>query len=101
MAEHEFETFFINMGTKWSSWIWEKHTTRKKHMCRMMIMLCQWDCIEQIEKLVRLLLCTSENCSRKFHAWVRFVPSVNEGLTSTWLSERLTLFYMIAGTAEL
>jgi hypothetical protein len=43
-------------------------------MCQIMIMLCQWDFNEQIEKLVRLLLCTNENCSRKFHAWVHFVP---------------------------
>ena len=44
-------------------------------MCRMMIILCQWDFNEQIEKLVRLLIYTSENCSRKFYAWVHFVPS--------------------------
>jgi hypothetical protein len=44
-------------------------------MGRMMIILCQWDFNEQIEKLVRLLLYTNENCSRKFHAWIRFVPS--------------------------
>jgi hypothetical protein len=30
---------------------------------------------EQIEKLVRLFLYTSEKCSRKFQAWVHFVPS--------------------------
>jgi len=41
----------------------------------MMIILSQWDLSEQIEKLVRLLLYTSENCSRKLHAWIRFVPS--------------------------
>jgi hypothetical protein len=49
-------------------------------MCRVMVILCQWDFNEQIEKLVKLLLCTSENCSRKFRAWVRFVPSVNQWL---------------------
>jgi hypothetical protein len=32
----------------------------------MAIVLCQWDCNGQIQKLVRLLLCTSEKCSRKF-----------------------------------
>jgi hypothetical protein len=54
----------------------KKHTTRKKqYMCRMIIMLCQWDFNEQIEKFVRLFLCISEKCSRKFHAWVHFVPS--------------------------
>jgi len=37
--------------------------------------LCQWDLNEQIEKMVRMLLYNSENCSRKFHAWVHFVPS--------------------------
>jgi len=41
----------------------------------MMIILCQWDFNEQIKKLVRPSLYTSENCSRKFHAWVHFVPS--------------------------
>jgi hypothetical protein len=45
----------------------KKHTTRKnQYMCRMMIISSQWDFSEQIEKLVRLLLCISENCSRKF-----------------------------------
>ena len=40
----------------------EKNTVRKEqYMYRMMIILCQWDCNEQIEKLVRLLLYTSEN----------------------------------------
>jgi len=54
----------------------KKNTIRKKqYMCRMMIILCQWDFIEQIEKLVRMLLYTSENCSRKFHAWMHFVRS--------------------------
>jgi hypothetical protein len=43
-------------------------------MCRMMIMLCQWDFNEQIEKLVRLLLYTNGNYSGKFQAWVHFVP---------------------------
>jgi hypothetical protein len=58
----------------------KKHTTRnKQYMCRMMIMLCQWDFNEQIEKLVSLLLCISENCSRIFHAWVRFVRSKTKG----------------------
>jgi hypothetical protein len=53
----------------------KKHTTRKKqHMCRMVIMLCQWDFNEQIEKLARLFLCSSENCSRKFQAWVHLYP---------------------------
>jgi hypothetical protein len=38
-------------------------------------MLCQWDLNDQIEKLVGLLLSTSENCSRKLQAYVHFVPS--------------------------
>jgi hypothetical protein len=64
------------MGTKWSNWIWKKPTIRKEqYMCRMMIILRQWDFSEQKEKLVRLLLYTSEKCSRKFHAWVHVVPS--------------------------
>ena len=46
-------------------------------MCRMMVILCQWRFNEQTEKLVRLLLYTSEKRSRKFHAWVQ---SVNEWL---------------------
>jgi len=41
----------------------------------MMIILCQWDFSEQIEKLLRMLLYTSENCSRKFNACTQ---SVNE-----------------------
>jgi hypothetical protein len=54
----------------------KRHTTGKKQsMCRMMIMLCQWDFSEQIEKLVRLLLCTSENYSKKVLARGHFVPS--------------------------
>jgi hypothetical protein len=36
-------------------------THTKQYMCRMMIMLCQWGFNEQVEKLVRLFLCTSEN----------------------------------------
>ena len=44
-------------------------------MCRKMIILSQRDFNEQIEKLVRLLLYTSENCSRKFQALIHFVPS--------------------------
>jgi len=39
---------------------------KKQYMCRMNIIFCRWGFIEQIEKLVRLLLYTSENCSRKF-----------------------------------
>jgi len=54
----------------------EKHIIcKKQYMCRMMIILCQWDFSEQIEKLVGLLLYTSENCSIKLHARVHFVPS--------------------------
>ena len=54
----------------------KKHAVRKKqYMCRMVIILCQWDFNEQIEKLVRLLLYTIENCSRKFHVWLHFVPT--------------------------
>ena len=49
--------------------------SKGQYMSRMMIILCQWDFNEQIVKLVRLLLYTSEDCSRKFHAWVHFVPS--------------------------
>ena len=37
--------------------------------------LYQWYFNEQIEKLARLLLYTSKNSSRKFHARVHFVPS--------------------------
>jgi hypothetical protein len=44
-------------------------------MCRMMIMLRQWDFNEHIENLVRLLPCSSENCTRKFQAWIHFLPS--------------------------
>jgi len=55
-------------------------------MCQMMTVLCQWDFNEQIIKLVILLLYTSENCSRKFHAWVLLYPfskrRVNYGCSS-------------------
>jgi hypothetical protein len=44
-------------------------------MCRMIIILCQWDFSEQVEKLVTLSLYASKNYSRKFHAWVHFAPS--------------------------
>ena len=47
-------------------------------MCRMMIILCQWDLNEQIGKLVRLLLYTSENCSRKFHEGL--IYAIEKGL---------------------
>jgi hypothetical protein len=54
----------------------KNHTTRKKqYMCRMMIMLCQWDWNEQVENLVRLLLYNNEKCSRKFQTWIHYVPS--------------------------
>jgi hypothetical protein len=53
----------------------KKHTCKKQYTFQMMIMLCQWNFNEQTEKFVRLLLCTSENSSRKFHTWVHFVPS--------------------------
>jgi len=54
----------------------KKHTIcKKQYMCQTMIILCQWVFSEQTENLVRLLLYTSEYCSRKFHAWVHFVPS--------------------------
>jgi len=47
----------------------------------MMIILCQWDFSERIEKLVSLLLYTSENCSSKVNARGTFcTQSVNEGL---------------------
>ena len=45
-----------------------------------MIILCHLDFREQIEKLVRLLLYTSENYSRKYNACVHFILSVNKGL---------------------
>jgi len=43
-------------------------------MCQIVNIFCQGDFSEQIEKLVRLLVYTGENCSRKFHAWEHFVP---------------------------
>jgi hypothetical protein len=52
-----------------------QHVKNNICMCRMMIMLCQWHFYEQIEKLVRLFLCTSDECSRKLQAWVHFVSS--------------------------
>jgi len=45
------------MGTKWSTSIYKNTShVKKQYMCRIMIILCQWDCNEQMEKLVRLLL---------------------------------------------
>jgi len=45
------------------------------HICdKWWFFLCQWDLSEQTEKLVRMLLYTCENCSRKFHAWVHLYP---------------------------
>ena len=56
----------INMGTKWSSWIYKKYSRLKKqHAHCVMIILCQGDFQEQIKKLVCLSLYTSENCSEK------------------------------------
>ena len=46
--------------------------------------LCQWDCKEQIQKLVELLLCTTENCWKHW-AWLCFVLS-NPRVTSASLS---------------
>jgi hypothetical protein len=47
----------------------------------MMIILCQWDLNEQIEKFAWLLLGTSENCSRKLKGWVHFVPKAGRTRT--------------------
>jgi len=73
-----------SMGTKWSSWILKKKIPYiKSNICAnddyFMSVRLQWT----IEKLVRLLLHTSENCSRKFHAWGTFcIQSVHEGWSS-------------------
>ena len=65
-----------SIGTKWSIWIKKKYIICKNHfMCQMTIILCQGDFNEQTVKLVRLLVYTSENCSRKFHARVHFVTN--------------------------
>ena len=46
-----------SMGTKWSISIYKNIPyVKKQYMCRMMIILCQRDCNEQIEKLIRMLL---------------------------------------------
>jgi hypothetical protein len=48
----------------------------KSSMCAELLLFCVIVTYsEQIEKLVRLLLYTSENCSGKFHVWVHFVLS--------------------------
>jgi hypothetical protein len=61
---------WVQNGPVW----FEKLTVcKKQYMCWMMTILCHWDFNEQIEKLVRLLLYTGKNCSRKFQAWVYFV----------------------------
>jgi len=75
LAEHVFETFF--------TWVqngpvgFEKKTqpAKKQYIHRIMVILCQVDFKEQIEKLTRLLPHTTKTCSRKDQAWVYFVPS--------------------------
>jgi len=54
----------------------EKNIAYKKCTRLILIILCHLDFREQIEKLVTLLLYTSENCSRKYHACVHFILSV-------------------------
>jgi hypothetical protein len=64
-AEHLFETFLLTWVQNNPDGFFKKSTTLKKqYICRVMIMLCQWDLSEQIEKLVTLLLCMSKKCSR-------------------------------------
>lgn len=65
-----------NMGTEWSSRIWKKYSVLNElYTFHIMIILCQGDFREQIEKFVRLLLCTTENCWRTDQAWVYFLSS--------------------------
>jgi len=60
-------------------------------MCRIMIILFQWDFNKKIQKLLILLLYTSANCSRKFHAWVQ---SVNErSLQNTHAYGKIYIFF--------
>jgi hypothetical protein len=75
-AELVFETLFTNMGTKWFGWISKKKITHVKNNVRAE----WWLCCEQTGKFVRLFLFISKNYSRKFQAWLHFVPSVNERL---------------------
>jgi hypothetical protein len=61
----------------------------------MMTILCQWDYKEQIEKIVRLLLCTSKKFSRIFQDWVLLYPSskrkVNRQLYTLKLKVKVNL----------
>jgi hypothetical protein len=47
-------------------------TVKEQYTICIMIILCQGDFREQIEKLVRLLHCTTENCWGKDQVWVHF-----------------------------
>jgi len=63
----------------------KNHTIQTKHyMCWMTIILCQWDFSEQIKKLVRLLLYTSENCWRKFHSQGQSVSTWRFNIQQGW-----------------
>jgi len=49
-----------NLGTKWSSRIKKNKNIPRKHPSCIMIILCQRGIKEQVQKMVRLLLCTAE-----------------------------------------
>jgi hypothetical protein len=49
-----------SIGTKWSNWFWKNIPYIKSSICADWWLFCQWDFSEQIEKLIRLLLYTSD-----------------------------------------
>jgi hypothetical protein len=59
----------------------KKHTTSKKqYMCRMMIMLCQWDFNEQIQKFGKIVSLYQRELFKKIPGLGTFcTQSINEG----------------------
>jgi len=59
LAEHVLDIFLLTWVQNGPVGFEKKHSLQKKYACLIMIILCQLDFREQIEKLVRLLLYTS------------------------------------------
>jgi hypothetical protein len=70
-----FERFFINMVQNGPVESSKNMAYYKKYTHCIMIIFCQGDIKQHREKLVRLLLYTTEKCSRPDHACVHLVPS--------------------------
>jgi len=82
----------------------KKIHTKKQYTHCIMTVLCQGNFKEQTNKLVSLLLYTTEMCWRKYQAWVRykrngynFHPQATPGVhKSGCLVTRATEFYTVA-----